>query len=382
MSNASRAQLLPAFLAVATAIGSLLALAGVAAWERWPPAALWHLVFAVGALPLILAAMAYFVPVLTRTGRASPGTTILPLAAMAAGIGIVGWFAQGIPALRSISPWFALAVVAGFAAWVARRWRRCMGNANPCLHWYAAALACLGLGLAAVALSPLLPDQAHALRLFHLHLNTLGFMGLTALGTLQVLLPTVMGRPDPAAMARLRRDLKWSAGGALAIASGSAWALWPLALAGTAAYAWPIVRLLAGCWRAYAGTLCADGHAAPLLLAATAGLLVTVGHGLAHGVGAIAGRGALPLFIVGFLLPLVSGAVAQLLPVWLRPGAQASWHRTTRARLAFGARARGIALLAGGPLASAGSALGVGIGIVAALWLLAAMAAATLMKRP
>lgn len=353
----------------------MFASAGVAAWEHWPQAALWHLVFATGALPLILAAMAYFVPVLTRTGTAPSGTTLFPLTALAAGIGIVGWFAHGVPALRLIPPWLALATVAGFGLWLARRWRGSLGHPNPCLHWYAAALGCLGLGLAAAGLSPLLPDQAHALRLFHLHLNTLGFMGLTALGTLQVLLPTVMGRPDPAAMARLRHDLKWSAGGAVAIAAGSAWNLWPLALAGTTAYAWPVVRLLAGAWRAFGGALLAGGHAAPLLLAATAGLLAAVGHGIGHGAGTAGGRDALPLFAIGFLLPLVSGAVAQLLPVWLRPGTRTEWHGAVRTRLTFGARMRAVALLTGGPLAAAGSAPGYGIGIVAALWLLAAMAA-------
>ena len=60
----------PALLAALTAAGAALALAGGAAWRDWPPAAFWHLVFAVGAMPMVFAAMTYFTPVLTRTPEA------------------------------------------------------------------------------------------------------------------------------------------------------------------------------------------------------------------------------------------------------------------------------------------------------------------------
>lgn len=301
----------------------MLASAGVAAWEHWPPAALWHLVFAVGALPMILAAMAYFVPVLTRTRMAPRALAALPFAAFLAGLSIVGWFVHGGEIVRLAAPWAAFAVVAGFALWMERRRRACLGRAHPCLRWYAAALACLGLGLMAVGVSPWLPEHAHALRLFHLHVNMLGFIGLTATGTLKVLLPTVIGKPNPTA-----------------------------------------------------ADFFAPRQPAPLLLAAVAGLAFSLLHGVAHGLGTPGGRDALPLFAIGFLLPLVSGAVAQLLPVWLRPGIQTEWHRSRRSRLAAFARTRAALLLAAGPLAAAGSAFGYGIGIAAALWLLATMALA------
>ena len=38
-----------------------------------------HAAFAIGALPLIFAAMSHFVPVLTRSGGAEPGIHRLPL---------------------------------------------------------------------------------------------------------------------------------------------------------------------------------------------------------------------------------------------------------------------------------------------------------------
>lgn len=362
----------PALLAALTAAGAALALAGGAAWRDWPPAAFWHLVFAVGAMPMVFAAMTYFTPVLTRTPEAPRSLVAMSLVALLAALGIVGWFVRGSEALRLLSPWLGLATTLAFLQWIARRWRACLGRPHACLRWYAAALACLGLGLTAVGLSAIVPAWAGPLRAFHLHINTLGFLGLTAIGTLQVLLPTVLGQPDPAAARRLARALPWSAGGALAVAAGAgAW--WPLAAIGALAYAWPLGRLLVDALRAFGPRLWQARQASPLLVAAMAGLMLVVFHGLLHGVGIGNARNALPLFLIGFLLPLVSGAVAQLLPVWLRPGAQAAWQKSQRWRLAALARFRAAVLFVGGLLAATGIEFALVFGILGALWLLVAM---------
>ncbi len=363
------------FAAALTTIAAGVALA--APQHRWLPAALWHLVFAVGALPMILAAMGYFVPVLTRSGEAPRGLAAAPLAALAAGLGIVGFFVHGTPALRAYAPWLALAAVGAFAAWLALRWRACLGRPNPCLRWYAAALGLLASGLLAVALAPYWPEQARALRLFHLHVNTLGFMGVTALGTLQVLLPTVVGRPDPSVARRLAQDLKWSVAGTLLVAAGAAFAP-PLALVGVAAVAWPLLHLLAHAWSTWRKETLAPGSTLPLLVAATTGLLLALAHGVRHALSFAAGADALPLFVVAFLLPLVSGAAGHLLPVWLRPGAQNAWHGQARERLARGARIRAVLLIAGGGLAAFGLAAGYALGLLGALWLVLVMLRVTL----
>lgn len=362
-----------------TALGAAFALASHDG--RWPPAALWHLVFAVGVLPMILAAMGYFVPVLTRGKPAPAGLAAAPLTALVAGLGIVGFFVLGEPWLRLTAPWLALTAVAAFAAWLRRRWQRCLGQPNPCLAWYAAALALLALGLAAVAAAPLWPEYTRGLRLFHLHLNTLGFMGITALGTLQVLLPTVAGQPDPAVMARLRGDLKWSVGGALALSAGAGLAWWPLALAGALAYAWPLGKLLRHVGRSLLPQVRVAGNTLALLAAALVGLGFALVHGVAHALGGGAGADALPLFIVAFLLPLVSGAAGHLLPVWLRPGVQSAWHAESRQRLARGARARAALLLVGGLLAAAGLDAGYMLGAAGGLWLVLALLTVTLSRR-
>ncbi len=374
---------LAALLAAVTAIGSVLALAGAGIGQHWLPGAFWHIVFAVGALPLILAAMAYFTPVLTRTPEAPHGLAVLPLIALLAGLSIVAWFAHGVGLPRLVAPWLALGAVAGLALWMRRRWRACLGPPHACLSWYAAALFCLGLGLVAVGVSAFRPELGPSLRAFHLHVNTLGFMGLTAIGTLQVLLPTVLGRPDPATPRRLVRDLPWSLAGALGVAAGASLggALGGALAAGAAVtYAWPLLHLAHDIRRAFGGQVWSPRQAAPLLLAAMTGLTLTLVHGIAHGTGMIQARDVLPMFVISFLLPLVSGAVSQLLPVWLRPGAQADWHRQQRTRLAAFARTRAVLLVCAGVLSAADNetvgATGYLLGILGALWLVGAMALA------
>lgn len=374
---------LPVVLAGLTAIGSLLALAGSAVWQHWPPAAFWHLVFAVGALPLILAAMIYFTPVLTRTPEAPRPIAALPLTALLAGFAIVAWFVRGGEPLRSASPWLALGAVAGLVWWMIRRRRACLGPPHACLAWYGAALFCLGLGLVAVGGSAIWPEHAYLLRIFHLHINTLGFMGLTAIGTLQVLLPTVLGQLDPMAQNRLARDLPWSLTGALGMATGVSMSSlglplgWPVATVATLLYAWPLLRLVSDLRQAFGKDIWAPDQAAPLLLAAMTGLTLALFHGLAHGTGATPARAVLHLFVIGFLLPLVSGAVSQLLPVWLRPGAEAAWHRGQRIPLAAWSRGRAALLLLAGALSTTGNqalgTTGLLLGIAGAIWLMSAM---------
>jgi hypothetical protein len=85
--------------------------------------------------------------------------------------------------------------------------------------------------------------------------------------------------------------------------------------------------------------------AAPSLTAGALGLLGLLVLGGAHGVGWLPARPAVAGFVIAFLLPLVSGAAAQLLPVWLRPGVQGAWHRILRARLCRWSGVRGLLLL-------------------------------------
>lgn len=318
-----------------------------------------HLAFAVGILPLILAAMSHFVPVLTRSREAGAGVGIMLLAAWSAGLLAFAQFSAVLfPLAASAAAGMALLAVTGFFLWAWQRGKAALGSPHPCLNWYLAALVCLMLALAAIPAMDVWPAQRLLLKRFHLHLNTLGFIGLTAFGTLQVLLPTVAGKQDMKAAQRLRNDLPYAFAGALLIAVGAAWAPW-LAMAGMVLWLVLAVRL-ALAWHSLfrAGILRVHG-AAPLLAAALAGLVCALAAGGLHGAGWRDPVVGAHLYVFSFLFPLVSGAVGHLLPLWLRPGRQTEWHATARARLAFGGGIRALLFLASGLLLAAGYRWGI-----------------------
>ena len=148
-----------------------------------------------------------------------------------------------------------------------------------------------------------------------------------------MLLPTALGKPDPEAAGWLRRRLWLVAGGALVVATGTA-VVWLFAVPGEALILVAALGLV-GQWVRRFGfrALLADGVTASLLVA-VAGLLLTLAAGVAHGFGLTAGRPTLLAWAVGFLLPLVTGALSQLLPVWRWPGPAIPARRIMRQKLA------------------------------------------------
>ncbi|HEY3327781.1 MAG TPA: hypothetical protein VGK14_11520 [Novimethylophilus sp.] len=326
----------------------------------------YHIVFAIGILPLILAAMAHFVPVLTRSGPAGPLLRAVPLAALPGGFLVVLYFSypQFTPTAHYLGAIFSGSAVIALALWVWRLRRKTIGAPHPCLDWYLAALACLFAGLCAIIIGRWLPGQRAALRLLHLHLNTLGFVGITALGTLQVLLPTAAQKPDPGVAARMRRHLKWIGAGTLATACAAAWHP-ALAWIGLVLLAVPLAGIFNAWRKLYAPQIFTPHGAMPSLAAALTGFMAVLALGTAHGTFRI-GFNPVAAFIVAFLMPLVTGAVSYLLPLWLRPGRQTAWHQAVRKHLGFGSGARALILLAGGLMAGLGSEAGWTLALFAA----------------
>jgi hypothetical protein len=350
--------ILTASLTLLSLIGSaVLALSGLGS-----PLAVAHLAFAVGIVPLIFAAMMHFVPVLTRTGDPASRLKHLPSMAQASGLlavaAMLGWLPYGLVYLAAAVD---LVLAAILLNWIAIRVRAALGSPHPGWRWYGVALGCLILALSTILLIPVWPSYWHSLRIFHLHLNTLGLVGLAALGTLPVLLPTALGQPDPEAASWLRRRLWLVTSGALMVATGAAIA-WPFAAPGTALMLVAALGLL-GQWGRRFGlfSLLRDGVAASLL-AAVCGLLLTLAAGLLHGASLISTQPSLLAWASGFLLPLVTGALSQLLPVWRWPGPQTPARHLMRQKLAASGAVRGalflssaLALLAG--LTQLGAAL-------------------------
>ena len=311
------------------------------------PAAALHIVFAIGILPLIFGAMLHFVPVLTRTGSPLPRIAVLPFVAQANGVLIVlaiqGWLPRG---LLHLAAGIDLLVAVLLIGWMVGRSRRTLGSPHPGWRWYAASLSLLVLALTAVPMM-LIGWAAAAPRLFHLHANIFGFIGLAALGTMPVLLPTALGKADPQAAPWLRRRLPVALAGVLLLALGAA-SWWPLSLAGAAVLGVLALGLLAHWWRAFGiGTLLADGVGASLA-GALAGYALLLFAGGLHAARAEAAVGIVVAFVVAFLLPLVTGALAQLLPVWRFVGPNTPARQEMRRRLARFGRLRAAAFLAAG----------------------------------
>ncbi len=318
-----------------------------------PSAAHLHLALAVGIMPLIFGAMIHFVPVLTRSAIAPVGVRLMPLLMLIAGI--LAFFSFAVPsqAANISAAVIALAVTASFAIWVVLRAAKAVGKPHPCLYWYLGAIACLMLALAAVSAMALWPEQRPALKNLHLHLNTLGFVGLTAIATLQVLLPTVAGRPDKQAGARLHQDLKWALGGTILISVGAAW-FTPLAYLGALLWMIPMIRLCRAWLALYLKEIRQPHGAASSLAAALLGFIAVLLFGSFHAGGTLSPKDTAHAYILAFLFPLVTGAVSQLLPIWARPGMQTAWHAQFRQRLGAGGGYRALLFLGGGLLLGLG----------------------------
>lgn len=350
------------------------ALATFAVALLWSPytgrAAALHLILAVGAMPLIFSAMSHFIPVLTRTRGAPPALASLPVLALAGGALAVSAFSMAdLFWGRYAGALLASVAASALLAWSARRRAGMLGRPHPGLAWYQAALGCLLLALLAILSAAVWPQQTAALRRLHLHLNTLGFIGLTALSTLAVLQPTVAGRPDPEVGPRLQRDLRWAIAGTLLVGIGAAWAS-PLAWIGGALWAVPPVRLGASWLRLYRTEILARHGAAPLLATALGGLLFSAAFGAMSALDAFRGTEPAFVFVVGFMLPLVSGAATQLLPVWLHPGVQGTWHADLRARLGRYGGIRAVLFGAAGMIAGMGFDEGLMLAAAALVWFL------------
>ena len=119
-----------------------------------------------------------------------------------------------------------------------------------------------------------------------------------------------------------------------------------------------MVATLVGWWRVHGwARLCGDGATASLLVAGV-GLVVLCAAGALHGLALMPGPAAVAGFFAGFLLPLVTGALSQLLPVWCHPGPVTPARTRLRGILTRQGRIRALLFLAAGLLLLAGQVSG------------------------
>lgn len=342
------------------------------------PSAPLHLIFAMGIMPLIMGAMTYFVPVLTRTRGAEPGALAPALLALAAGT-LLCFSLFFSFSLYPIAALMGLVAALWLTLWMRRRQRQTLGKPHPGLLWYQLALLALVLGLLSILAGYLFPEQWLIFKRLHLHLNLLGFVGLTALGTLRVLLPTTGGFTDPQAGPWLMRHWTLIAGGTLLIAIGAA-GFPPLALAGVLLWLPPIGQLLISLLITHRHAIWHLHGATASLAGAVLGLLILLLSGAAHAYRLIDAPLTTQAFIPLFLLPLVTGAATHLLPLWLAPG-QVDREQGLRQRLGGYSLLRAGLFLLGGLLILFSQAWGIWLVLIGLVHFLLGVLSTLLSKK-
>jgi len=115
--------------------------------------------------------------------------------------------------------------------------------------------------------------------------------------------------------------------------------------------------------------------AASSLAAAYTGLVAVLLFGALHAHDILNPMDSTLAFILVFLLPLVTGAVSQLLPIWIHPGMQTNWHTQVRQKLGAGGGYRAMLFLLGGLLVATGWCSGLLFSIAALILFLLQLAA-------
>jgi nitrite reductase (NO-forming) len=325
-----------------------------------------HLVLLGAATNAIVVWSEHFAAALLRVPRAGERAATARALALNLGVlAVLGGVHAGRPMLAAGGAWLAGAVVAAHAAALAAGIRRALGARLAGTVWFyvaasAALLAGMGLGVLLAGGAADSADAYRAMRLAHVHLNVLGWVGLAVVGTQFTLWPTVLRTrmaADPL------RAVAWSlplTAGGLALATAGLLARWrPLALAGLAAYLAgllvalrPFVRTAlrrpphtAASWMLGAGM-------AWFTLAVAADLVALAGSQRVVDLDERVGR-LVPAVAIGFGLQVLTGALTYLLPVvW---GRGAYGNRRLTAVLETGWRPRvaavnlGVALLVAWP---------------------------------
>ncbi|MEO8410306.1 MAG: hypothetical protein ABI478_07015, partial [Propionivibrio sp.] len=117
------------------------------------------------------------------------------------------------------------------------------------------------------------------------------------------------------------------------------------------------------------------------LLVALAGFMLLLLGGVAHTFGWLTGRDAVPGFFAAFLLPLATGALTQLLPVWRHPGRRTQERDRMHAQMIRGGLLRSLLFLVGGAWLALGYAEGVWLVIAGLLMFLHAASLGLLLTR-
>jgi nitrite reductase (NO-forming) len=364
-------------LAYLAAGGVTLALGGRVAGGDWLAL---HLVLLGAATNAIVVWSEHFAAALLRAPPASE--RVATGRALALNLGILGVLAgvhTGRTALATGGACLAGAVVLAHAVALAARIGRALPGRLEGTVWFypaagAALLAGMGLGLWLAGGVAGSADAYRALRLAHVHLNVLGWVGLAVVGTQFTLWPTVLRtRMVPGVERAVRWSLPALAGGLAVAAAGLATQRRGVAVAGLAAYAAGLAVALVPFVRT-ARQRPPHTAASWMLGAGMAWLAVAV----VGDVGALAASSRVvdldgrlsrlvPAVVLGFGLQTLTGALTYLLPVVFGRGAWGNRRLTGILELGWPPRVAAVnlgvlALVAGAPPAAGWWLAGLGLG--------------------
>jgi nitrite reductase (NO-forming) len=392
--RAPRHLLVAAFvLAYLAAGGVVLALGGRVAGGGWLAL---HLVLLGAATNAIVVWSEYFAAALLRVPPVSERVAMARALVLNVGVvAVLGGVHAGRSGLAAAGACLAGVVVLGHALALAARIARALQARLSGTVWFyvaaaAALLAGMGLGLWLAGGAAGSADGYRALRLAHVHLNVLGWVGLAVVGTQFTLWPTVLRtRMVPGLELAVRWSLPPLAGGLALAAAGLATQHRTAALAGLAVYAAglgvalvPFVRTArrrpprtAASWMLGAGM-------AWLVVAVVADLGALAASPQVADLDGRLSR-LVPVLVAGFALQTLSGALTYLLPVVFGRGAWGNRRLTRILELGWPLRVAAVnlgvlALVAGLPAAVGWWLTGVGLG---SFLLLAVVALASVARR-
>ena len=276
----------------------------------------------------------HFTTAMLHAPSPGPVLTVLRLIGLNLGVlGILTGIGHGFPAVTLVAGTvFAAAIVIHLVALSRMTKRGLGGRFTAAVRFYRAAPYALFAGMTAgvvMGIGAGGPWYEH-IYAAHLSLNLLGWVGLTVLGTLFLLWPTVLGaRMADGAMRAARRALPLCVAGLTLAAVGMLAASGPVAAAGLVLYLVGAVVSLVPAFQAKWRRVF-ERPAALMLAAAVVWLLVGLG---VEAVAAFTApdpaelsdriSGMLPWFLAGFVVQILVGSLTHLLPIVLgrmRPG--------------------------------------------------------------
>lgn len=273
----------------------------------------------MGALNLgvlvVLAGVHRSQPALVATGAGLLGVVVVAHA-----LTLVGWLRRGLAARLGDTAWFYVA--AGGAL-----------------------LGGIGLGLVLSSGHVGSADAYRAVRLAHAHLNLLGWIGLTVIGTLFTLWPTVLRTRMAAGLATAARPAFLLCVGGVAVTTAGLLAQQrEVAAAGLAAYGGglgtalgPFVATMRRRWPGSAAAWMLAAGIGWFVLVVVADLVALLGSARVVDLDSHVDR-LLPAAAVGFALQVLTGALSFLLPVVWGRGAWGNRRLTQLLEVAWPAR--------------------------------------------